>query len=309
MRSYLVFLAFAISGLALACAPEAVAESSEVLRKSVPSASPTPAPPTIGERFAGEEHSYTISFWILDEVAVGKITLSRDGDVYVATLHAHTTGLARWFRKREDNFTAILEETADGKRFRTLRFEKTTKIGRKTRKSVTVIDHDRHVMKWEKWNRGRLKKTGSLVFTPGTYYDDPLGALFNLRYGVYGPVEEGGVYHIKTFPKRNKEVDIYLSFATVDEFKKQLKRNRNNVVVQSASYFARVKLDKELFDSKTGKVELYFDESLVPVRAVAKDVMLFGDVRGDLVSPGLSGQNVDDQARMRPSDKGLLHKD
>jgi hypothetical protein len=236
---------------------------------------------TIGDRFAGEELDYRIGFWILDDVAVGKLRLVRDrSGGYVATLTAHTTGVLGWFlRYRKDTYRAWLQEVNGGGRFRTMTFEKNVDIGGKVRRGITVLDYENRLMTWKKWKRGKLRDSGELKMEPGIFYDGPLTAFYNFRFGVYGPIEEGREYWIKTFPKSsNKEVDIYLRLATKSEFKRRFSEK-----APFDAYLADVKIDKELFGSKSGDIEILFSDEMVPIEGVAKDIILFGDVRGKFV--------------------------
>jgi hypothetical protein len=164
-------------------------------------------------------------------VAVGKLRLVRGrSGGYVATLTAHTTGVLGWFlRYRKDTYRAWLQEVNGGR-----------------------------LMTWKKWKRGKLRDSGELKMEPGIFYDGPLTAFYNFRFGVYGPIGEGREYWIKTFPKSsNKEVDIYLRLATKSEFKRRFSEK-----APFDAYLADVKIDKE---------------------GVAKDIILFGDVRGKFV--------------------------
>lgn len=245
-----------------------------------PSGPKGPGPVTIGQRFAGEEFQYKISFWFFDEVAVGSFKLVSDGDgFYTATLTAATTGVTGWLLDRSDVYTSRLQEIYNGKRFRSLSFEKDVTIGSRHRLTTTWQDYDQGLMTWEKWKDGKLRKTGKLKISPAKTYDCALAAFYNFRYGAYGPVGEGREYWISTLPKdETKEIDIYMRVVTREELVER------RTLKDPASYFlADVKLDKELFDSKSGKIEILFNDEMVPVEGLAKDIMLFGDVRGRLV--------------------------
>lgn len=238
---------------------------------------------TIGQSFVGEELDYRIGFWLFDDAAVGKLKLERGEDgTYVVSLTAQTTGVLGWFlRYRKDSYTALIEEVDGGGsgRFRTITFEKNIDIGGKVTRGITWLDYEKGLMTWKKWKRGKLRRSGELPMEPGVFYDDPLTAFYNFRFGVYGPIEEGREYLIKTFPKsRGKEVDIHLRLATESEFERLMRYKE-----PFEGYFAYVRIDKELFGSKTGNIEMLFSEDLVPVEGVAKDMVLFGDVRGKLV--------------------------
>jgi hypothetical protein len=244
---------------------------------------------TIGERFTGEVLDYRIGFWVLENVAVGKFQLEKDLDgTYIATLTAQTTGALGWFlRYRRDTYTARLEEVEGGARFRTVIFEKNVNIGGKVKRSITELDHENGTMRWKVWKRGMLRERDELEMEPGLYYDGPITAFYNFRHGVYGPIEEGSEYNIKTFPKsRNRQVNIYLRLATKSEIQDHLGEK-----APLSGYFAFVKVDKDLFDSKTGNIEMIFSDEMMLLEGVAKDVLFFGDVSGELVEDG-SGEEV-----------------
>ncbi len=230
--------------------------------------------PGIGERFSGEEFNYKVGFWIFDNVAVAKIKMEKKGDLYTATLTARTTGAARWLHAREDVYVATLEEVDGGKRFRTLVFEANSTIGSRVKRSLTVLDKNTGALKWTIWKKGVEKDNGSVVIRDGVYYDDPLAAFYNFRYGAYGKVEENKKFRIKTFPKsKGREVDIDMDIRSAPN---------DGSEKQEAVYLADAMLDKDLFDSSSGLVKIFFDKELVPIKAVAKDIVLFGDVRGEL---------------------------
>jgi len=238
--------------------------------------------PAIGAVFSGEEFTYSVGFWLFEGVAIGKINIRKEGSTYVSTLRAYTTGIASWLRHREDTYISRIEEVEGGRRFRTLSFDENTIVGSREKRVLTEFDYDRGTMRVKKWKNRQLRSEVELTIAPGVFYDDPLVAFYNFRYGVYGQVEEGRRYSIKTFPKgADKEVDIKLRIVNKEEFK-----NRNG---ENDGYIADVKLDKELFGSASGEVEVVFDRNLVPLNAVAKDIMFFGDVRGKLVEEAKEG--------------------
>ncbi len=234
--------------------------------------------PTIGETFVGEKFTYQIGFWILDNVATGSISLEKgpDGD-YIATLTAQTTGVVGWLlRYRKDTYTAHMKMIDGGRRFITKTFEKRVEFRGKVRRGITKLDYEKRLLTWRSWGGGKEEKSGRDEIPEGVYYDGPLTAFYNFRYGVYGPIEEGRTYNIKTFPKKGVS-DIFLRIATREEMKRRLKDK-----ARLGNYLADVKIDKELFGSQSGDIEIIFTDDLVPVEAVAKDIIFFGDVRGTL---------------------------
>ena len=240
---------------------------------------------SIGERFVGEELDYKIGFWVLSNVARGHVTVERESEkIYVVTFSAKTTGVAKWLRKRKDTYIERLEEIDGGRRFRTLSLEEHSKIGAKKRKTITVLDHDKGIMVWTKWKNGKLRRSEALVIPDGKSYDGPFTAFYNFRYGMYGDIVHDKEYLVKTFPKRqDAELDIYIHLLDVERSKKRIKKWHLKKADAKGGYMADVRLDKELFDSKSGDIEMFFTSEMVPLKAVAKDIMLFGDVRATLV--------------------------
>jgi hypothetical protein len=169
-----------------------------------------------------------------------------------------------------------VEEAEDGRRFRTKRFEKTVLIGNKTRHGYTEVDYDTRTYRWKSWGGGKETKEAEESIPEGTYYDDPLTGFYNFRFGVYGRIEEGKEYHVPTFPKNNVST-IYVKIATNDE--KTLKANPGQ---EEIGYLANIVIDKEFFGSQTGRIEVQFSKDMIPVTAVAKEIILFGDVKGRL---------------------------
>ena len=85
-----------------------------------------PKGPTVGERFAGEELDYEISFWIIKRVAVAKLSFHRAEQKgrYIATLQGETLGILGFLaRYRVDTYHSLMEEVDGGKRLRSLTFD------------------------------------------------------------------------------------------------------------------------------------------------------------------------------------------
>ncbi len=241
--------------------------------------------PTIGEAFVGERFTYTVGFWIFKDIAEGSIELKKGEkeNEYIATLEAHTTGLlGRFFKPRSDTYTTRLTMVDAGKRFITTHFEKNVRIGDKVRRGLQEVDYEKGELRWTTYKHGKVRRSGRVEIPPGERYDGPLTAFYNLRYGVYGPIEEGRNYQIKTLPKGEKPVsDIEIRIASKKELKKFYNRSKKD---PRARYYAVAVIDKEFFDSRTGEVEIIFNADLVPLDAVAKNVMMYGDIKGRLKS-------------------------
>ncbi|MEK6600150.1 MAG: DUF3108 domain-containing protein [Deltaproteobacteria bacterium] len=234
---------------------------------------------TIGEYFDGEEFTYNIGFWWFKKAATGKIGIHRlsEGN-YKITLQAETTGFIGFITKyRKDIYTTYAEEWEEGRRLRTTKVEKIIHIGDKVREGYTIVDYNKRTYRWKSWGSGQEGKEVEEPLPTRGYYDDPLTGFYNFRFGVYGPIEEGKEFHVPTFPRKGIST-IYVKIATNKE-----KAARINPDPAEVDYLADIVIDKELFGSQTGKLEVRFTKGLIPIQATAKDLILFGDVRGTLI--------------------------
>lgn len=245
---------------------------------------------TIGARYADEELVYQVGVLFFDDAATGTVSLKKDGDDdYVATFTAHTVGVVDRIYHRQDTYVAHLKEADNGRRFVTKSFEKTIDANGKVRKGVTNMDYAKNEMTWKSWGGGKDDRSGLVRLKDGMRYDDPLAAFYNFRYGVYGAIKELQIYKIPTFPKEDHTPEILLRVASKGEFDKKADELKGfNPEEPYADYLAEVKLDKELFGSGSGLIDIFFTDGLVPVEAVARDVVFFGDVRGKLREIGMT---------------------
>lgn len=235
---------------------------------------------TIADAFLGEGLVYEIGFWFFQEVAIGKIGLEKgENNEYVATLTAYTTGVVdKFIKHRKDVYVSRLKLSPDGKRFLTKSFEKTISIGTdKLIRSSTVFDYDRMTMTWKSTKNGKETSAGIIDLPKDKYCDDPLGAFYNFRHGVYGPHEAGREYTIYSFPKEDHVPKIFLK---IDSKEKSPGPGRKG------DFLATARIDKELFGSQTGDIDIVFTDGMLPIEAVAKELLFFGDVKGRLKKYG-----------------------
>lgn len=239
--------------------------------------------PSIGEFFVGEELYYEISFMFLKKVAKVKMLFKRAEQKgrYISILQGETLGIIGWLSKyRTDTYRAVMEEVDGGKRLRSISFEENVKIGKKMRIYSHEFDYQKR--KWSKRStrRGARIRTAEATIPEGMVYDDFLCASYNFRYGVYGRLERGKTYIIPTFPRKGSRT-YEIKIATKEEEDRQ--RLAENVD-EKAALLLRLKLDPEITDSKTGLIEGWLSKENYPIEGIIKDVILFGDVHGKLIS-------------------------
>ena len=240
----------------------------------------------IGERFQGEVLKYDIGFWIFNRVGEGVATFRSLGDGKYAAFHeGRTLGFIGWIsRNRRDVYRSTMGTINNGRRLIPFRFEEDVIIGEKVRKRITVYDYAAKKVTIETQKEGKIiREEVEIPF--GMIYDDPMTAFYNFRFGVYGKVEPGKEFIIRTVPREESRKTIRLTVASKEE---EERRRAAEAEKEGKDLLIKVHLDKELVGSLHGEVEVWFRKDIVPMTGVAKDVFFYGDIRGQLTYQGSS---------------------
>jgi hypothetical protein len=227
---------------------------------------------------AGENYHYKIDFLFLTGLAVGQLRMTgtdRQG-VYRAQLTGHTVGIVSWLiGERVQTYTSIMESNPDG--------------------SLRSLEHVARIEKrrwgpWQSWVRrfryeylqGKISEEKihngvSLAkidhkIPKGQQPVDMLTAFYNLRAGVYGPLDRGAHLVIPTCSGgRFTKMDVNVQ--TVSEQQARKSFPADGLLVE-------IKLDPEIFDIGNGIMYVWFDNSGVPRRGTLQDLVGLGDARG-----------------------------
>jgi len=236
----------------------------------------------IADDFVGEELSYRMSIVWIKQAAIGRISFEdvQRGQLWRATLEGKATGIIGWLtRYRKDTYTAYMEPIDGGRRLRPLRFEEDIVVGGKIRSKITHFDYRRG-----KLIKRRMNSNGIFIQTEGeipegVIYDDFLTAFYNFRSGVYGKIQRGKRYRVRTLPKAGIST-IDVEIAPKEE---EMRMRRGQRDGGDREYYVTVFLDKEITKSRTGKVKGWVSKNLVPIEGTIEDVVFFGDVHGFLI--------------------------
>jgi hypothetical protein len=253
------------------------------IRADLPTPSKDRRENSISDFFKGEELHYELGFWLFKRVALGKLSfkeMEKKGH-YLATLQAQTLGFLGWVaRYRVDIFRSTMEEIDGGKRLRSLLFEEDVKVGSKLRRRTHLFDYQKR-----KWIQQRRRKDGTVQRTeeeipPGLVYDDFLTASYNFRYGVYGGIERGRQYTVPTFPRKGSSSYV----VRVAGKEEEEKRKKSERFEDGKDFYVKLFLDPEITHSKEGLIEGWLSKEFYPTEGTIKDVILFGDVKGTLIT-------------------------
>ncbi len=232
------------------------------------------------ETLLGEKLTYNISFLWFKKIARGEISLTR-GDrpgTYLATLKAETRGVAAFFtRNRVETYTTLMEEGPDGLLRPLLQIADTRKgKGKKIthRQASYTFDFSTRQVVYRKIINGQERTKITLPMAQDTPVYDFLTAFFNLRLGRLGQLDVGGEIRMAAFSRKGPE-EIRISRIAQKEQKRM--HFSDNLML------CKVLLSPETFKTKSRDVYVGFDKNLRPLKAVVKNVIGLGDVRGKLV--------------------------
>ena len=238
----------------------------------------------IGKYYESEKLPYRVSIFPIFNAADADFTFVKDNSVkngYVARLDARTSGLLKAlpFGQVRQVLTSHMILSPDHKRLISRRFENVIyRNGRESRRIISEFDYQKKTSSWTKYKEGKLNSQGTKEFPKEKYYDDPLCAFYNLRFGVYGDFEKGKKMTVSVLPQ-NKEKTITLNFASQKELNE---RKRTEKEYAAREYMVIVNASDEVFQNRSGKIEIWFSKDRIPLEASVRGVLYVGNVRGYL---------------------------
>lgn len=228
-------------------------------------------------KFVGESFKFNVGFWIFNKIGTVVLQTISDGSNLVVTIDSSTTGMIDGILHRHNVYKTTMTLDKDINRLRPLStYEKKVK-GDKERVKVTDYDYVNNIRKFTIWKDGKLRrerevKLGSKISVDG------ISAFYNLRGEMYGEIKDGAEFNISTAYK-DRSADSTINVRTPVNSDKLYKRKGSNF---TASFAAEISVDPEVFDSKDGKVVILFTDDLLPIGFIAKNVLGFGDLYGNL---------------------------
>ena len=235
-------------------------------------------------QLTGEDYSYGIDFLFFTRLAEGELRLVETGepDVLRAVLIGRTLGIASWLAgDRTQTYSSLMRLLPDGSldsiehvsQIRKKRWGKWT-----DRLKIRSFDYERGKITEEKFKEGVLSSTKQHDIPDGQHPVDVLTAFYNLRAGIYGPLQRGTKVLIPTYSGKGF-IDFEVRVLTVEEQASQDYFPDHGLLVQ-------VKVDPEIFETNSGSLYVWFDKLGVPGRGIVEDLIGLGDVRGYLDKEG-----------------------
>ncbi len=236
---------------------------------------------SIAQRFLGERLDYQLGVFLFSHIADCVISFKQDNlsGQYKATMWAKTKGLVGWLTNyRENRYVSYMEETADGRRLRPLQFERTVTIGDLVDQSFDWFDYENNRIDYAIVRNHRIVSQNCYDIPKGVTYHDILSAFYNLRAGAFGKIRKGKKYWIPSIP--DKGIDKYIIEVLNDkQEKKQRRRQRWDDIPGTVM---KIKVNKNIFGTKEGRIWALMSEDLVPLEGIAENAIGLGDIIGRL---------------------------
>ena len=233
---------------------------------------------------AGEDYTYGIDFLIFSRLAEGELRLAatKEANVLRAELIGRTLGIASWLAgERTQTYRSLMRIMPDGS-LESIEHESEIRKKRwgqwKNQRKTRRFDYERGTITETRFKQGVISSTKQLEIPNGKHPVDILTAFYNLRSGVYGPLQRGTRILIPTYSGKGF-IDFEVNVLTREEQARQHDFPDHGLLIQ-------VNVDPEIFDTNSGSLYVWFDDLGVPGRGIVEDMIGVGDVRGYLDKEG-----------------------
>jgi hypothetical protein len=274
-RGYLRFLIGA-AGLCLGLPHSEIEANTQTARGS------------ILEDFLGEELTYHIGFWLIPHCGEAKARFleTKDSGVYRASLEGRTVGVMDLLIGRyRYSYVSYLELSPAGDCLRPRRFEHTQKGRTKKLQRSVTFDYARREITFSQVPRDGTLQEEKIPMREGLIYEDYLTLFYNFRHGSYGPLQRGHTYNLPLhIHKGMTSVDLSIAPRGEEE-----RRRHQELKKDGKEYFLRFRVNQEDVSSTSGEIEGWLSREAVPMKGTIKDVILFGDLWGNLIERKIRG--------------------
>ena len=226
-------------------------------------------------RFDGETLYYDISFLWFENAASAKVSFFEENGKYFSVLEASTKGFVGFFTAYRKHFYKTEFEVIDnGKKLRPKTFLRKVTIASNEETTRHKFDYSHRLHTWDKFENEEKIESGQNEIPPDSAFHDILTAFYNIRNSVYGKLEKGKKFIIKTIPEKgHSEISVHILQETEQEkFRLEEERKKGDEMLLD------VIVPKEIFKTKTGKITFWSSKHFIPIETTVKDYILLGDL-------------------------------
>jgi len=225
-----------------------------------------------------------VTFGLFGEVGEAKGVYKNDGKTYSIEMYATSSGFARFISNNRTESHRSYGVVVDGVLKPHTYIQEITTNNFYILNTFSINQEQRKVTKniiKQSWNLNKeILEDKNETRDEGYFADNDLLTLFfNLKSELYRmnlqKTKQGILYAVGA-NKDNGAVDIILpTNQELDSSKELLNTDSDNIV--------KAILNKKIFGSEKGELFILLDSEYLAKKAVLKDVMFFGDVRGEMI--------------------------
>jgi len=236
-------------------------------------------------RFSGETLYYDIDYMIFSQAATAQISFFEENGKYKSLLTVETRGFIGFITSYVKHvYEATFDIVDNGKRLRTLKFNREVTVGGDRERIVHALDHSSLLHSMFFYQNKKLINQFKKPLPTG-YQDDVLGAFYNIRNGVYGKVEKGQKFEIPTFwtkgtEEKNKGQQpkpMLVQILTGAE-RQQVEQEEDEGKLRNSKILVKMMVPSDLYETKNGELYYWASNHFIPTESLYKDFILFGDL-------------------------------
>lgn len=237
---------------------------------------------SIVDQFLGEELIFQIGYWLISHCGDARACFEKtdlDG-IYRASLEGRAVGfidaLLGQIRYTYESYSHY-SEAED--RLRPVVFQLTRRrMGKEKRRRIT-FDYSARQIIFSKTRSGGQASIRREAMQKDKIYEDYLTLSYNFRHGYYGPLIRGRSYRLPIYIRKRMK-SLKLQIVSREEEKKY--RQKESVKTDK-DFFLQFQVDRKDVSSGSGEIEGWLSSEAVPIKGTVKDVILFGDLHGELI--------------------------
>lgn len=236
------------------------------------------------------EASYKISYGIFGELGIAKTTLKTfENNTYEIKVHAYATGIAKFLSSQKEEFYESKGVIKD-KLFIPNKYSEISNTSYKKRNKLFTFDYEKNIVQLKKDDKRLItkhnvnmensqywKETSSHEKVKFFAENDLLSLFFNVTK-VIPDFNQGNSYDLKAIGANKKDGKLNITIPKDEkyqELEKILDTNNKKFIVT---------INQKIFSSTNGELFISLNKEGFCDKAVLKDVLIFGDIIGEMIS-------------------------
>ncbi len=237
-------------------------------------------------RFAGETLTYEMDFMIFSNAGQAQISFYEENGQFKCLLVAETKGFVGFLTSYVKHiYKASFYIVDGGKKLRTATFEREIIVRGKRERILHAMDYASLRHHWFVFKNDELIRQYNEPLSENAQLDDVLAAFYNFRNAVYGKIETGRSYHIPTFwtkgDQSEKESEMSIYMPTESE-RRIYEEAEGAGKMEGSQQLVKMQVPSDLFETENGELYFWASKHLIPLEAIYKDFILFGNLHFQL---------------------------